>query len=353
MRTHTPYLNTLCRRLALALVTGACLSLLIFASTNAYTAPKSKWDSRVSQEAIDQYKQGNKLYNQKEYLQAIRAYHKVLQQYPTLMPKAYLNCARAYNLNEQYELSLQFYEYYFELVPKPANARKIRAEMRRVKSRAGDSSDLNNSSQLKARDQLEEALSTNRNALVGTDDGIYAYYLVLLRTGYVNPNLLQIQKKLSRRIEKELVAMLTPSKDNVLPNLDRQGWDEVKNHVTILDKFPETVYDQNLTRAAYLCADAWQAYYRDDATRAASLFAESHQTYPLDAASWGTVIAAFKTQPASELIGIINQCEAHYKEKSTSYQPRYFATLRAKAYLNMGDDASALAELKRINQQQP
>lgn len=293
--------------------------------------------------------QGNALYNQKKYDEAIASYIKSIQKTPRSVTKAYLNCARAYSMKKDYAASNAFYGYYAAVEPTAAQDRKFNAEYKAMQKKARNQAFVRDASQTSVLQKVNEILLQGGPFLTKQGNGAFAYYDVLLRTGYAEPKIYAIQEKLVRGIEAELKQDVTPPAGQPLPNLDRLGWEFIREKISKARRFADVSPDAALLGVIDATARAWESYYRGDYDAASELFDQSCSgSAQLPAAFWGRVIVGFQRDQNDVLLNYIDEAERVYETADISGVSHYFALLRAQVYRNLGDFDQSLHWLNRM-----
>lgn len=284
----------------------------------------------LAQNEQEYYLQGNRLYNARKYEEAVASYLRSIQAQPSSQPKAYLNCARAHVMLKNFPAAVKFYEFYFSLVPDAENDKKIRAEYKNAQSKAKGNSVQPDSAQQTVLKQVENHLSEgpfyNRQG-----NGALAYYDVLMRAGYADPHIFELQKKLVQGLSSEIEEDILPPKGQPLPNLDRAGWEFIESKLDKTRQFSDVQPDIQRLEAIQHTARAWEAFYRGDYDEARENFDAACSASPaIPAAHWGRLMLAFQTDDFSQITERINQTENIYKDAGVAGVGRYFMLLRAQ-----------------------
>lgn len=324
-----------------------CGSFCVFGATGICDA-----QAQTAQPAQNSYlEQGNALYNQKKYDEAIASYIKSIQKTPKSVTKAYLNCARAYSMKKNYAASSEFYSYYEEIEPTAAQDRKFKAEYKAMQKKARNTAFVRDASQTSVLQKVNELLLTQGPFLTRQGNGALAYYDVLLRTGYAAPDLYVMQEKLVRGIESELVSDITPPAGQPLPNLDRPGWEFIRNKVSRARQFADVAPNEELLVAIESTALAWEAYYRGDYDEALERFESTCRSkIPIPVAFWGRIIVGFQQDKNDVLLSQIDEAERAYEAAKITGVAHYFALLRAQVYRNLDDMEQSLHWLNRMQE---
>ena len=319
-------MKTLYERVAVALVVVFCS--VAFVST--------AW----AQSADDFTRLGNDAYNGGRYSEAVGAYVKAIQLEPAKALRAYRNMARAQNQLRQYDGSVQYYEWYLELASDADDARKIRAELRRVKRKA-NGTNIQTEAQTAALGRLQQAIKDGR--FIEDEGGALAHYDVLLRTGYAAPPLRLVQRDLAQGLAKEAFVVTEPPPGQPVAALDREGWKLVKARIERAHGFagvtlPELPYD-----ALLATADGWDLYLKGDYIGAYDRFSVAVEGGPtLLAAHWGKALASIFTDSGDMALAraAVDAAEAAYTATGCECL-RYTAVLRALIEQAAGDAKGA------------
>ena len=287
--------------------------------------------------------QGNQLYNQKKYAEAVASYGRAIQAQPQSLPKAYLNCARAYSMQKDYVASAQYYAFYAEVEPTAANDKKYKAEYKAVEKKARDESYVRTISQTNVLKQLEQSIAAGGPYWTRLGNGAMAYYDVLLRSGFAEPKLYTLQQHLVTGIVAELEQDVKPLNGQPLPNLDRTGWEFIRAKNAKARQFVDVKPDATRLDAIDALAYGWEAFYRGDYAEAEKQFDLACKTEPaLPAAYWGRVMLNFQRENNDVLPEQINTAERVYQAAGITETQAFFALLRAQLYRNLGDTSKSL-----------
>lgn len=296
------------------------------------------WASEARAQNVENsyFSQGNSLYNQKKYEEAISSYIKSIQQAPHSAKKSYLNCARAYSMLKNYAASNQYYAFYQEVAPEGSSDRKFKAEYDAMKRKARQTPYVRDASQTTVLRQVKQMLETGGVFWNRQGNGILAYYDVLMRSGFAEPELYTIQRQIVAGLQAELESNITPPPGQPLPNLDRTGWVYIRNKIEKTRRFQDVPPDETKLRAIETTALAWEAFYRGDYEVANKQFDEACQKSPrLPAAFWGRVMLSFQLEKNDVLLEQIDEAEKVYQESHIQDVAHYFALLRAQVYRNL------------------
>ena len=301
--------------------------------------------------AQDFFEQGNSLYNQKKYSEAVVSYHRAIQMQPKTQVKAYLNCARAYTQLGQYPAAVQYYGFYEKTAADAASDRKFNAEYKAAQKKNKSGSYVRDNAQTTVLKQLEQNIKSGGPFLTQQGNGALAYYDVLVRTGFAEPDLYSIQQRLIAGLGEELELEITPPPSQPLPNLDRTGWEYIRGKIARMRQFSDITPNESRIAAIESLAYAWEAYYKSDYTTAQNMFDAACRVTPaIPAAHWGRLMLAFHLDHSDALLDRIAETEGIYQNAGIEGTAPFFALLRAKAYHNLGDVSNSLKWLKVMNE---
>ena len=302
-----------------------------------------------AQSAQEFYSQGNKLYNQKKYAEAIASYTRAIQAQPKSQPKAYLNSARAYLLERNYPAAVKYYEFYGSVEPSAETDKKFKAEYKDAQSKAKGATYTRDVSQTTVLKQLETQLAQNGPYLNRQGNGALAYYDVLLRAGYAEPHIYELQQKLMAGLSAEIEDDITPPDGQPLPNLDRTGWEFIRSKIEKTRQFPDVQPDTQRLAAIDATAQAWEAYYKGNYEESQKQFDLACQASPsIPAAHWGRIMLQFQTEKTSNILPTIDETEKIYQSAGIKDVNRYFYLLRAEAYRSKNQMSQALIWINKI-----
>ncbi len=294
------------------------------------------------------YSEGNANYNNKKYEDAVKLYIKAIQLQPKTMIKAYLNCARAYSMLNDFVNSKRFYDYYFEVSGNTAD-KKITAEYKAVVKKLKPSDTyVRPEEQARALVQLESTMMSGPY-INNTNGGALSFYAILIRTGFSEPMIADLQKQLANGILQEVLQEIQPVEGQPLPNLDRLGWEFERSKLSKAAQFPDVQPDAALLARIEKTAMGWEAYLKSEYTLAAQYFdAACDDEHPIPAAYWGRMMTAFHVDADAAIFKRIDQTEHVYKEAGYVHYDAYFALLRAQVYKSQGKFDQALEELDKM-----
>jgi len=294
------------------------------------------------------YTEGNANYNNKKYEDAIKSYVKAIQLQPKTMIKAYLNCARAYSMLNDYVNSKRFYDYYYEVSGNTAD-KKIAAEYKAVvkKVKATDTY-VRPDEQARALVQLQSTMMSGPY-INSTNGGAVSFYAILMRTGFAEPMIADLQKQISNGVLQEVLQEIQPIEGQPLPNLDRLGWEFERSKIAKAAQFADVPPDAELLARIENTAMGWEAYLKSEYVKAAQYFDSAcNDAHPIPAAYWGRMMAAFHTDTDDAIFKRIAKTEQVYKDAGYVNYDAFFALLRAQVYKSQGKFDEALAELDKM-----
>lgn len=292
------------------------------------------------------FEQGNALYNQKKYQEAVSMYIRAIQANPRTKAKAYLNCARAYSMQKKFAQSLAYYRFYEGVASDAGGDKKFMAEYRAMQKRASGMKYERDATQSAVLAQLEHWISQGGAYLTRQGNGALAYYDVLIRAGYAEPALYDLQKRLVEGLVSELVREITPPLGQPLPLLDRLGWAFIRSKSEKARQFSDIALDSDIFESIEATALGWEAFYRGDYGEAQKQFLRAcGSEYRIAAAYWGRVMVSFQLDDMSGMFEKIDEAERVYEAAHIDQTSAYFALLRAQAYKNQGNMSKSLEYL--------
>ena len=316
---------------------------ILFASMGITTA------QAYAQSAQEYYSQGNKLYNQKKYAEAIASYTRAIQAQPKTQPKAYLNSARAYLLERNYPAAVKYYEFYASVEPAADSDKKFKAEYKDAQNKAKGASYMRDVSQTTVLKQLETELAQNGPYLNRQGNGALAYYDVLIRAGYAEPHIYELQQKLVAGLSAEIENDIMPPDGQPLPNLDRTGWEFIRSKIEKTKQLADGQPDANRLASIDAAAQGWENYYKGNYEESGKQFEIACQATPaIPAAHWGRIMLQFQTENTSKLLSLIEQTEQVYQSAGIKDTSRYFYLLKAEAYRSSNQMSQALTWINKI-----
>lgn len=191
------------------------LALLFFVAvaTPAW-AETSDWSAAM--------KVANNAYNQSNYDAARQGYIKAIQTNP-VQPAAFRNLARTYFWQEQYTAAAHYYDHYLRLAKTAEDFEQVKAERKLAASRAANEVYSLEESQRLTRIALDRELDGGQAYTEG-GGGAWGLYQTLLRTGYAEPDLAQIQAMLARSLLDEFDSSVLPDATDLVPRLSLEEW---------------------------------------------------------------------------------------------------------------------------------
>jgi tetratricopeptide (TPR) repeat protein len=181
------------------------------------------------------YDQGRQAYADRQYAQALELLVQAVQADPT-DPRYWVGAARAANFAEQFDVAVRLYDVYIAHHAAHAEAARrqsdrlaaIRRERDQANGRRANSATPPGptADQLAARAMFVERLETG--PVVAADgSGALTLYRTLLRTGYVDHDLIELRQRLSEGILTQLQTLFEPTDTSPVPVLDTRTWEQV------------------------------------------------------------------------------------------------------------------------------
>ncbi|MBR4985570.1 MAG: tetratricopeptide repeat protein [Proteobacteria bacterium] len=302
-----------------------------------------------AQSAQEYFEQGKAFYNKKKFDDSVAAFKRAIQLQPESIPMAYLNCARAYNMKKDFTASDQYYSFYEEIDQDALKDKKVKAEHDAVSKKARYAYERD-ASQTTVLEQVNSVLRANGPYYTRQNSGALAYYDVLIRTGFAEPELVTIQQKIVKGIAQEIEVEIQPPAGQPLPNLDRTGWAYIRQKLSKGRQFPDFPVDEKRFADIEALATGWEAFYRSDYDTAARAFDTACQAkQPMPAAYWGRLMLYFQLEKNDSLLSMIDEAEKVYESQGVANTKMYFMLLRAQAWRNLGDIQKSMSYLDEMH----
>src|SRR5690554_3064428 len=167
-------------------------------------------------------KAANQAYNQGDYAAAADQYRALIQAQPD-HALAYRNLARSYFWQSIYPEAVVYYDFYLRLAPDADDLGQVQSERRLSASRAGTQVWRTPAAQAQALDALNTSLEDGLGLTTG-EGGAWGIYQTLLRTGYAQPELAGLKRRLVRKLLNEFVGLLVPDANQPAPRLELADW---------------------------------------------------------------------------------------------------------------------------------
>lgn len=321
---------------ALALILGSAGTVLAQADA-AEVASKLI----VKPEFDKALQRGNKAYNGEKYVEAIAAYTQAIQISPA-RPEPYKNMARAYFWKGTYDAALAYYDTYITTFPAADDLEQIQRERRLTSDRTSKPWSLPETQRVAMR-SLEAALNGDDIYARG-GAGAWQSYQALLRTGYAQPALATLRRRLFDSMLTEHDRTLSVVPGQTAPVLDEQGWALQQERMKAAGRL---VVDENqraeITRRK-LIHDAAQALllarYEDAAAAAEKAIDQNKDTLYL---RWFYITALMRANKARRALDELDAFEQLIRDRDPS-QIEYVEVMRAMLLqrLDRHDDAAKI-----------
>ncbi len=232
------------RRLALTGILLACW-LLVAGSAKAQEPPmdglvggSEPWEVAHDTAMLA----GREAYNAEDFQRARQEFLRAAQTLPE-RPAAYRNLARAHFWLGNYSRATRFYDVYLEIASGAADAGDIEEERAAAVARATDDPGPDASQEMALR-SLRREIDEGRGYTVG-GGGAWGLYRTLLRMGYAEPALAELQRELWGKIALEFERDLEPD-DGILPVLTREEWTLQEDRLDALEELTRRRSDREM-----------------------------------------------------------------------------------------------------------
>jgi len=273
-------------------------------------------------------RQGNVAYNAGEYAAAQSHYIKAIQAEPT-RAIGYRNLARAYFWTDQYGAAAHYYEHYLKLAPAEAtDLEVIRGERKLAVTRAGENIFRLPENVRLARQALETELGSGR-AYTESGGGAWGLYETLLRTGYAEPDLIQVRTTLGRRLMDEFDGLLLPAGQDILPVASFEAWQVQSQRLVALRRIqrdPAVLELINRRSTVVECALAMLSGQIDQSVDLARLARTSNPD--LRFLTWYEIVALTRANRHEEALTTLEQFSRQLRTENPA-QISYALALRA------------------------
>ncbi|QDG52591.1 hypothetical protein FIV42_18165 [Persicimonas caeni] len=167
-------------------------------------------------------KVANSAYNDGKYKEAARGFIQAIQSRPE-RAVPYRNLARTYFWQSQYAEAVAYYDMYLRLATDADDRKQVQSERRLASSRAGEQVWTTPEPQRQALGALEEQLEKGAAYAPG-GGGAWGLYNTLLRTGFAQPELAKLRRRLVSKLLDEFEGTLVPDANQPTPRLDLDAW---------------------------------------------------------------------------------------------------------------------------------
>lgn len=185
-------------------------------------AETDKPPARPTAEFQRALEKGREDYNQGNYAAAAEHYVRAIQMNPT-EASVYRNMARTLFWKKDYPRAVAYYDFYLQTAPEGVDTQAVARERKLASQRAGDAVWKMPESQKRVLEAFRDELTDGRAYTEG-GGGAWALYETLLRTGYAQPDLAHMKKRLRKRLLEEFEGRLVVASDEPTPQLPLDGW---------------------------------------------------------------------------------------------------------------------------------
>lgn len=322
-----------------------CAPALVTAQQSGGRAD-TQGDSETQRPVSAAYKaalaQGNKAYNQEDYETAIGAYTKAIQAAP-MQPEAYRNMARALFWQGQYDASLAYYDTYLVTFPGAQDTQQIQKERRLTGERATKPWTLPESQRVAMR-QLEDKLDAGP-AYTRGGGGAWKSYQMLLRTGYAQPGLAKLKKRLFEQLIDEFDEILVTEQGQPSPQVTLEEWQLERARLKaagqlITSEAPEVTELAAREHIPEAAIDLLMSRFEEAATHAELA---TQQNPDLILVRWYRISALMRANRAEAALGVLQDLKPLLQEQDPA-QLSYYQVVRAMILQRLGqhDDAASI-----------
>ncbi|AWV89803.1 tetratricopeptide repeat protein [Bradymonas sediminis] len=318
---------------------GAALSLAtacVFLASPAFGAQNTQKSDATAQIV----QAANASYNKGDYADAAEKYRAVIQADPE-QAIAYRNLARSYFWQGIYPDAVAYYDFYLRLAPDADDRGQVQSERRLSASRAGEQIWRTPTSQAEARDALSEAIEDGHAYRAGAG-GAWGIYQTLLRTGYAQPELAGLKRRLVRKLLNEYEGLLVPDANQPAPRMELDDWNlQLDRLAAARSLADDPAFLSVIDRRAPL-AEAAIALLNGRFDQADSLSRAAIKANPdMPFIRWFQVRALIESTRYEDALSALDELEAHLRTSNPKLLD-YSATLRASILqrVGRGEDSS-------------
>lgn len=292
----------------------------------------------------------NSAYNKGDYAAAAEQYRALIQAHPE-RAIAYRNLARSYFWQETYPDAVAYYDFYLRLAPDAEDRAQIQSERRLSASRAGNQIWRTPPQQARALNALNTAIEEGLGYRPGAG-GAWGIYQTLLRTGFAQPELTGLKRRLVRKLLNEFVGLLVPDANQPAPHLELDDWKVQLERLNAARRLTADPGFLSVIRRRTPLAEAAIALLtrRFEDAHALSLVAvQKNPDMPF--IRWFQVRALVELTRYNDALKALDKLENHY-ESANPKLLEYTSIFRASTLQRMqrGDQASDIY-LKLLNHQ--
>jgi tetratricopeptide (TPR) repeat protein len=315
----------------------------LMASSVAVAAPDGP---APKQDAPDTYSvvltAANSAYNDGKYDEAIRGFVQAIQSRPE-RPVPYRNLARTYFWQSNYAAAVAYYDMYIRLATDAEDKEQVQSERRLASSRAGDKLWTTPESQRQALEALEDQLEGGTTYSSG-GGGAWGLYRALMRSGYAQPDLTRIRRRLVSNLLDEFEGTFVAEASQPAPRLDLDGWELQQERLEAARKLSRDEAMLGVIERRAKVVDAGLALlngqYEEAAERAGTAL---EQNPDMGFVRWLQISALVESGQHDEALEAVDELAKHLAQ-SRPNQLGYAKILRASILqrVGRGDDAADL-----------
>jgi len=305
------------------------------------------------------FQQAREFYGDRQYGDSARVLVQAVQADPT-DPRYYRGLARSLHYDEQYELSVYYYDLYLEHFSEHAAAERSRSNrteaIQRERDRANNGRENQEvaptlpETQSAALNTLEQRLQTGPFMALD-QSGALTMMLTVHRTGYAHPHLAELHAALRAGITAETDSLFAPAVDSPVPVASYDQWRFVHERYRALETLGGPTNADPLVQARLLTAQAQIDLINANYEAAAERFSEATTLEPdLAINYWGLLrahhgMAINSGQPISPLAhGWVTRLEELIAIQSPQHLP-VLAIAHSMVYADLGQFEEAAASL--------
>ncbi len=288
-------------------------------------------------------KVANAAYNKGDYASASKSYVAAIQKEPR-RAEAYRNLARSLFWMDTYSRAVVFYDNYLRLAdPAAADIEQIKAERSLAASRSADEVWVIPEDQRLARAALQKELEAGRFYAKG-GGGAWALYETLLRTGYAQPDLVDVRVLLSQGLLNQFESDLLPAENELMPNLDLEQWQLQSERLDAAREVSSDPAVRDIISRRAAIVETGIALLTNQADDAAKLAAVARTKNPdLKFVAWYEIVALTEIESYQPALEAVNAYARVAQDSRPGHLP-YIKVVRAMILQRMGRATDA-AEL--------
>lgn len=331
--------------------------LIVTLTSSALVAQEVQEEGPSPGEAL--FQQAREYYGDRQYGDSARSLVQAVQADPT-DPRYYRGLARSLHYDEQYELSVYYYDLYLEHFSEHAAAERSRSNrteaIQRERDRANNGRENQEiaptlpETQSAALGALEQRLVTG--PFMALDhSGALTMLLTVHRTGYAHPHLSELHAAVRDGITAETDRLFAPSADSPVPVATYDQWRFVHERYRAVESLGGSTSADPLVQARLLTAQAQIDLINANYEAAAGRFSEAATLEPdLALNYWGLLRAHHGSavnsgQPISPLAhGWVTRLEELVSIQSPQHMP-VLAIANSMVYADLGQFDQAAASL--------